>query len=159
VADDTIALMEYGFNNFARTTLARRGETVGSARVRGGSAKEIPVAPTSDLLVVVPKWRRPEIKLETRARTISAPSRKGVNAGTVTAYVDGKPAVTAGLATERTARRGLTLVLFPWMRNGFILMIGLLVSKRYGRAVAEGARGGRRRIAQEVRRANRRRQG
>ncbi|MDO8683308.1 MAG: D-alanyl-D-alanine carboxypeptidase family protein [Armatimonadota bacterium] len=157
VAEDTIALMEYGFKNFEAVKLASRDKTVGTVRVKGGSRRTVQIAPGADLRAIVNADDPQDVTTKMETKTVSAPIKDGQRLGYLVAYIDGVRVAATSLRATQPVGRGIWGLLIPWMRNGFILLIGLMVSKRYGATAAKGAGYCRNWVSQEVRRTHRRR--
>ena len=153
-ADDTTALMDYGFNNFRPEQIAATNRWVTSARVRGGTAKTVSVVAGTQAHAVLRKWKREKVRADARVRRLSAPLRRGQRVGLLVASVDGRIVQTVPLRAGADVGRSLASVLLPWLRDAMILMVGLVVSKRYGAAAAKGPGRRRSRLAQEVRGAD-----
>lgn len=157
VADDTIALMDYGFNNFKPVIVARRGEVVGSAAVKGGAAATVPVTAESELHAIVKPGEERKVTSRLDAAEAQAPVRRGDRMGTMFAHVDGKQVAAVPIRADADVGVSLVGIAFPWLRNGFILLIGIMVSRKYGAATAKSSGRRRRRVSQEVRGVDRRR--
>lgn len=155
VAVDTEALMDYGFANFRPVAVARKGENIGVVEVAGGSKKHVAVVAAADLNVDVPVSTKGAVAKKLVAPRISAPVRRSANAGKLVAYVDGRPMAAVGVLAASDVGRHAYAPFLPWLRNGFILAIGLMVSKKYGRTVAKNNGGGGRWVAKEMRRTYR----
>jgi len=157
VSQETAALMDYGFGSFKRVAVVSKGRAAGSAVVNSGVSRTVPAVAAADLYAVAPAAGRPKVTSRIELEEVSAPVRRGQKLGRMTAYVDGRPAAEVILTAAADVEPSVLALFFPWARNGLILLIGLMVGKRYGTAVAKGAGGVGTRFAQEMRRPDRRR--
>ena len=75
---ESVALLEWGFRNFALARLGRAGEVVMHLPVRGGKRRAVPVALRDELAVVVPRKGGAVPKMEVElAGSLRAPLRQG----------------------------------------------------------------------------------
>lgn len=103
---DSTILLDYGFNNFHRITLAQRGEPIARFPLAGGLG-EVVAVPTRPISVIV---RDEDIDSVTAALNIDpnlrAPVRRGERLGTFDIYVNGEKVKSVVLtAQEEVARR------------------------------------------------------
>jgi len=167
--EDVESLLNYGFAEFAPTTVIRQGDPVGTIDIPSASA---PVKVTcSDTLFIVASKRRPvpgtQIKLTPLPLLPQVPISKGTRLGTVTVLVDGKVQTTAAaLAAEDVSVRPAVAVLQTTKMVGLTLLkaagalaalaafalIGMIL---YGRTTSKSARRRRNRLAAGVRSVDR----
>jgi len=123
---EALRLLDLGFKNFGEHKLFEAGETVGQARVWGGSRFWVPLVGNGDIAVLLPRYpANPRLKAEILYKgPLKAPVRKGDRVATlrvtsVTQAVTEVP-LFAGEDVERAgmARRGLDSFLhmaFRWL--------------------------------------------
>lgn len=89
---DSIALLDYGFNNFRHEMVLSRGQIVKKVSIREGRALQVPVVSSRDLCISAPV-NRPDsvISKVTLAKDICAPVKQGEVAGKLVLMVDGDP--------------------------------------------------------------------
>jgi D-alanyl-D-alanine carboxypeptidase (penicillin-binding protein 5/6) len=80
IGHETKALLDWGFGNFRGGRAVRRGDAVGVAAVRGGSAETVPVAAMRDASVVLPRTS-PPVTLDVSGMTVMAPVTVGQRVG------------------------------------------------------------------------------
>jgi len=163
--EDVESLLNYGFADFAPTTVVPKDDLVGSVDIPSAA---LPVkVKASNALVLVSSRRRPlpayQVKVTPLPLLPQAPITAGTRLGTVTLLVDGKPQATgdalaaedvavgpraAFVQTTRTIGRaapkviGILMTLFAVSLGGWIL---------YARATAKSARRRRDRFPAGVR--------
>ncbi|MCL4553432.1 MAG: D-alanyl-D-alanine carboxypeptidase [Candidatus Marsarchaeota archaeon] len=142
---DTEALMNYGFGDFDRLTLARAGRPCAKTSVIAGAASFVPVEPVSDLKIDVPKSG---CNVTTRIwlRHLEAPVLIGERVGVMVAAIDGKRVAKVQLCAAENINISLAR-----KAAGLLKVCGLvvvcLVGGRYAAAFTKGSRRRRRRIA------------
>jgi len=147
--NDTMALMDYGFNNFESVTVAKANEAVTSEPVKGGGKPSVELVAEHDLKVPVP---RTGAKIVTKLELIhaQAPITKGAKLGEVKAIVDGvemgsvdlKAADDVGVSM---ARRAMSLIRYCG------ILVACVMGGRYGTAFAKNTRRRRRRVTSPLR--------
>ena len=158
---DAETLLDWGFDNFETVELARKAKTWWRVPVRGGRPAELRAVTTEDVVVVVPKGRREPSAPEPILREVRAPVARGEELGHLRVSLpDGSARIVPLVSTERielslwatvAARLG-----GAWGIAAVAVALGLLGVTCYA-AAAKGARRRRRRLAAEVRGADRRR--
>jgi len=155
-AADAGALMDYGFSNFERKLLARRGCAVAQAGIRGGKQKTVGAAPATDVYAVVPKTWQGKTKTETEIEKVSAPMASGRRVGEMSAILDGQVVQRTPLVATEYVGKSLIAMVWPWLRNcALILAVGMVIGRKYGAATAKSSRRRRRRFQTSVRRIDR----
>ena len=167
--EDVESLLNYGFAEFAPTTVIHQGDPVGTISIPSASA---PVKVNcSDTLFVVDSKRRPrpavQITLTPLPLLPQAPISKGTRLGTVTVSVGGKVQATAAalaaedvsvrpavlmLQTTRTVGRTLLKAARALSAFAALVLIGMIL---YGRTASKSARLRRDRLAPGVRSVDR----
>lgn len=145
---DCAALLDYGFKNFQPVFFARAGQQVGMASVVGGVTGRVPVRPAEDLFTVVP--RGPVGQMSYRVslkRGARAPIRRAQVMGSLLGYLDGKLVSTTDLLSARPVRVSWTVPASRWGSGMLLLLLLLTLGPRYARALTEGTRRRRRRLA------------
>ncbi len=167
--EDVESLLNYGFAEFAPTTIIHQGDPVGTVGIPSAPA---PVKVNcSDTLFIVSAKRKPvpapQITLTPLPLLPQAPISAGTRLGTVTVRVDGKVQTTAaalaaenvpvrpGIAVLQTTKTiGLTLLKAAGALAAAVVLIlgGMLL---YGRTASKSARLRRDRLAAGVRSVDR----
>ncbi len=97
-ADDSLALLNWGFRFYETHRLYEPGKVIASQRVWKGQAKEVQLGVSQPLLVSVPRGRYGHLKPAMNVpRTLVAPIAKGQSIGQVTVTLDGKVVAQAPL--------------------------------------------------------------
>lgn len=152
-ADDSIALMNYGFTNFQPVTVAKAGQPCGQVEVIGG-ATMASAAPVKDLRVVVPRTGA-TVNTKMELKTVTAPLAKNTPLGTVAALVDGAEVARVELRAMEPVGLSVTSRLWNWMKSWGIVIACLAVCGRYGTTFTKDSRRRRRRISAALRDFNR----
>jgi len=145
---DSARMMDWGRQNFQPIFLARQGEQVAVASVRGGVAPNVPLIASRDLLAIVRRTPGmnhavPEIQTENGLR---APVAENQVVGKVVARVDGQPVSQVELLAGRPVTQVWTASVAPFTGWSFTLAL-LVLGTRYARAAAKSSRKRRRRLA------------
>jgi D-alanyl-D-alanine carboxypeptidase (penicillin-binding protein 5/6) len=108
-AQESLKLLNWGYQFFDSVRLYGPGDAVKSVRVWKGAASEVKVGATSELLVTVPKGSADKLKAElVSQQPLIAPLAKGQSIGTLRVSFDGKPhAEYPVVALEGVAAAGL----------------------------------------------------
>ncbi|MDL5367761.1 D-alanyl-D-alanine carboxypeptidase family protein [Xanthomonas sp. NCPPB 2654] len=97
-AEDSLALLNWGFRFFETHRLYEPGKQVAQQRVWKGSEKEVLLGVAQPLLVGVPRGRYNELKPSIDVpKTLEAPIKQGQAIGTVKVSLDGKVVAQAPL--------------------------------------------------------------
>lgn len=145
-ADDTIALMNYGFDNFQKVAVVQAGRPVTHAEVTGGAAPAVAVAPLKDIAVVVPRTGAKVVtKLEIKDN-VEAPVAKGAQLGTIAAMLDGREITKTQLRAVEPVQISVLGSIWSWMRSWGVVILCLMVGGKYGTALAKNPRRRRRRV-------------
>lgn len=107
-ADEAERLMAYGFREFDRYPLFKAGETVATAPVWLGTAKQVPLTAAADIAVTLPRKVRPEMKVVAAFdEPVPAPIEKGARVGILRVSAPGVESIEFPLvAGESVARKG-----------------------------------------------------
>lgn len=103
---DSIKLLEYGFNNFDYQLVLGEGEAFENITVKEGAGKEIRALASVELGAVIPK-NRPDC-LEKRIiieRDLTAPVYKGQQVGRITVMVKGEPVGSIDLVADHAVEK------------------------------------------------------
>ena len=129
---DTIQLNDYVLENFYDTkTVVKKGETVGSVRVKQGALRNVGAVAASDAAFSVRKGQeaaKTQIKLE--KKELQAPVVKGQVIGTAKVYADGKLISKTKVLAAETVQEGGPLSYFgipDWMAIMLYIAVGLLI--------------------------------
>lgn len=156
-AADTAALMDYGFGNFTRRLVARKGSLVTHVKVGGGKTDTVAAIAARDAYAVVPKSWSGRVQTEKVVPDVRAPVAAGARLGEIRVLADGRIVDRTPLLAATNVERSLVAVAWPWVRNGVLIMaVGLAVGRRYGAATAKTARRRRRRFQTSLRGFDRR---
>ena len=108
-AQESLKLLNWGFQFFDSVKLYGAGDAVKSVQVYKGAANAVKVGSTSELLVTVPKGEAEKLKAElVSQQPLIAPIDKGRQVGTLRVTFEGKPyAEYPVVALESVAQAGL----------------------------------------------------
>lgn len=149
-SQETAALMDYAFDNFEPITVARKGETFARAEVSGGSSRTVPVAPSEDFHVVVPK-HRPDYSTRCEFVDLRAPVARGAAAGTLIATVGGREVARVTLRAAEAVEISFARKVWGVARVCLLAAPVVFAFIRYGNAFAKGSRRRRDRVPAAVR--------
>jgi serine-type D-Ala-D-Ala carboxypeptidase (penicillin-binding protein 5/6) len=91
-AQETLKLLNWGYQFFDSARLYAGGQAVRSLQVWKGASREVKVGVTNDLLVAVPKGEADKLKAElVSQQPLVAPLAQGQRVGTLRVSFDGKP--------------------------------------------------------------------
>jgi D-alanyl-D-alanine carboxypeptidase (penicillin-binding protein 5/6) len=91
-AQDSLKLLNWGYQSFDAVRLFAGGENVKSLRIWKGAVNEVKVGPQADLLVTVPKGEAGKLKAElVSMQPLLAPLAQGQRIGALRVSFDGKP--------------------------------------------------------------------
>ncbi|GBC92064.1 D-alanyl-D-alanine carboxypeptidase DacB [bacterium HR15] len=94
---DTIALMEYGFNEWQPIALGQPGQPVGIARVKNGIREQIPVQLAQPAIWVVPRRDAARYRWVLMPLELQAPVQAGTPAGWAVLQREGQPVIKVPL--------------------------------------------------------------
>jgi len=98
---EATALLNRAFAQYKRLQMLERGKTITQARIIRGRRATVPLAAAESFWLVIPKKIDPVWSLSTAPEVLTAPVRRGQQAGQVTVFVNGRPRATVPLlATE-----------------------------------------------------------
>jgi serine-type D-Ala-D-Ala carboxypeptidase (penicillin-binding protein 5/6) len=108
-AQESLKLLNWGFQFFDSVKLYGAGDAVKSVQVWKGAANAVKVGSTGELLVTVPKGEAEKLKAElVSQQALVAPLTKGQQVGTLRVTFDGKPyAEYPVVALESVGQAGL----------------------------------------------------
>ncbi|MCS7066684.1 MAG: D-alanyl-D-alanine carboxypeptidase [Fimbriimonadales bacterium] len=98
---DTIALMEYGFNEWQPVVLGQRGQSVGLARVKNGVQEQTPVQLAQPAIWVVPRRETSRYRWVLMPLELQAPVPRGTPAGWAVLQREGQPVIKVPLQTAQ----------------------------------------------------------
>ena len=115
------AYMEWGFDAFDRKRLFDQGQVVGSARVQGGSARNVALQTDRDVFVNVPNGRAGDVTMAiVYDGPIRAPFDAGQEIATLVITVPGmEPARVPLLAGESVSKAGFFARIFNGVAGWF----------------------------------------
>jgi D-alanyl-D-alanine carboxypeptidase (penicillin-binding protein 5/6) len=86
---DTLALLDYGLAQLKRVTAVRRGERLGTAKVRYRESDTIPLVAGESVREVVRRGQRPRVSVDA-PDVVGGPKPAGARVGTAIVRVDGR---------------------------------------------------------------------
>jgi serine-type D-Ala-D-Ala carboxypeptidase (penicillin-binding protein 5/6) len=86
---DTLTLLDYGLAQLRRVTAVRRGERLGTARVRYRESDTIPLVAGETVREVVRRGQRPRVSIDAPG-VVGGPKPAGARVGTAVVRVDGR---------------------------------------------------------------------
>lgn len=149
---DTAALMDYGFTNFRKLTLASPNKPAMKTKVIGGTS-ELELVPSKELYVIVQLKRENLARVESDINRLAAPIKKGDRVGMISAYLGDKKIASAELLAANDVEQSYAAAALGWL-SAIGLPAAILMSMAYGRTTAKDISVSRRRITQKVRRTN-----
>lgn len=106
---DSVKLLDYGFQNFAKHTVVKKGEVLANIKVNEGIKARVPIVADRDLVVTAPVNRTDMIEKQLSIEPqISAPVKSGQEVGEVKVLVNGEFICGAKLMTKEKVE------LLPW---------------------------------------------
>ena len=106
-ADDSMALLNWGFRFFETHRLYEAGKQVAQQKVWKGTTKEVQLGVATPLLVGVPRGRYADLKPTMDVpKVLQAPIKKGQAIGTVKVSLDGKLVAQAPLVALNEVEEG-----------------------------------------------------
>ncbi|MGE5585292.1 MAG: D-alanyl-D-alanine carboxypeptidase family protein [Bacillota bacterium] len=123
--EDTIKLLNYGFREFDRVAVAKKGEVVGKIRVPNGRREDVPAATSADFVAFVEKGKKDLVNTSIESEERRAPIRKGEKLGAIVASLDGREVARMDLvATEDVPRANIFTVIMRAIRDFFRGLFG-----------------------------------
>lgn len=134
---DTMALMNFGFNNFEPCRVSEAGTVYGEAPIRSGVRPTVTAQIQSPLTVVVHKGEEDRIEKRARFADTQAPITPGTPVGALEAWVDSKPLASVPLvAMARVSATPMPEQASTGSGRKVVYALGIfmtgLVSLRYG---------------------------
>ena len=121
--DDSVRLLDHGFDDFILHRLANQGEKVGDVEVAAGMANRVFLTSARDLNIVLPVGAGGELESIIEARKgLTAPIKQGEEVGEIRAVLDGevikRVPLLAGVAVQRRTffRTFLLRIYLPLLR-------------------------------------------
>jgi D-alanyl-D-alanine carboxypeptidase (penicillin-binding protein 5/6) len=106
-ADDSMALLNWGFRFFETHRLYETGKAIAQQRVWKGTTKQLQLGVAKPLLVGVPRGRYADLKPSMDVpKVLEAPIRKGQAIGTIKISLDGKLVAQAPLVAINEVEEG-----------------------------------------------------
>lgn len=129
---DSIALLDYGFNQFRQVELVREGSPAGSAKVKKGVEEEVGAVASAGFNYDLPVGGNPAIEKKVNFDVnLEAPVKKGQKVGTMTLVVGGANVGSVDLAADRDVDRK---PLFRWWYGAVIIAVLYLYALTRARA-------------------------
>ncbi|MEN3000440.1 MAG: D-alanyl-D-alanine carboxypeptidase family protein [Armatimonadota bacterium] len=112
---DTIALMEYGFNEWQPLVLGQAGQRVGAAPVKNGVRDRVPVQLKQSAIWVVPRREAHRYRWVLMPTELQAPVSREMPAGWAVLQREGQPIIKVPLQTAQAVEaRSLTYAGIFW---------------------------------------------
>ncbi|MFT4198484.1 MAG: D-alanyl-D-alanine carboxypeptidase family protein [Pseudoxanthomonas sp.] len=106
-ADDSLALLNWGFRFFEAHTLYKPGDAVATQKVWKGAQRQVRLSVARPLVVLAPRGRYQALKASMDVhKQIVAPLAKGQALGTVKVSLDGKVVAQAPLVAAEAVEQG-----------------------------------------------------
>ena len=120
-ADQTRALLNWGFSNFERAVLAQAGTSLGNADVQFGKDDTVQAGLARNWALTVPRGQQQQMRTVVQITpNLSAPIEKGAVVGQLVAMLDGKPYSSQPLiAMAAVERAGFFKSTWQRVRNVF----------------------------------------
>lgn len=126
---DSIALLNYGFNNFEKKMVLSRGEKAKMVGILEGQVLETPAFPLRDVQVLVPAKRPGAVKtIITLPENLKAPVKAGAPVGTILAVVDGNKVAEVPLTTSGVAKLPPHKLLLRKAQDFFSFMVNRIAA-------------------------------
>jgi D-alanyl-D-alanine carboxypeptidase (penicillin-binding protein 5/6) len=122
--EDSMDLLDYGFNNYIFYTILYKGEKAGSVQVVNGKEKKLDILIDSDISLPLKKDEKEKVEKRLYLeKAISAPVQKGQTVGRAEIWLDGKkindiPLKTAQAVEENTYPYNFFKILNDWLKVG-----------------------------------------
>ncbi len=127
---DTIALMEYGFNEWQPVALGSSGQPVGTALVKNGVLAHVPVQLGQPAVWVVPRHEVHRYRWVLMPLQLQAPVQVGAPAGWAVLQRDGQPMLKVPLQTAQAVEARATPYTGILWGGGFTLLAYALYRRR-----------------------------
>jgi D-alanyl-D-alanine carboxypeptidase (penicillin-binding protein 5/6) len=120
-ANDSEALLKYGFRFFETHKVYNANQVLAQVRVWGGTDKMVNIGVTSDAYITVPNGSYKDLKLDTQLNSdIEAPVTKGQQLGKLNVNLNGQTIMTIPLvALQDDAKGGMLRRFFDWLGRKF----------------------------------------
>ena len=103
---DSMTLLDYGFNNYSYNLIYEQGTYLASIPVEKGKIEKASLAPVRDVGYIAAKNQQPEIRQEiTLEERIYAPAEAGTVCGTLTIYINEQAVDTVDLVLAENVDR------------------------------------------------------
>lgn len=104
--EDSMTLLNFGFNEYEKYTISSVGEAVDEAPIERGSDKTVSLHATEPLELAIPQGEEDKIDLEiTLSEEISAPVEKGDLLAEITVYFEGEAVIESVLESGQDVER------------------------------------------------------
>jgi len=130
---DTIALMEYGFNEWQPVVLGQTGQLIGIARVKNGVQEHVPVQLMQPAVWVVPRRHAERYRWVLMPLELQAPVQAGMPAGWAVLQRDGQPVIKVPLQTAQAVEARPVSYKRIFLGGGFTLLAWALY-RRHARS-------------------------
>jgi D-alanyl-D-alanine carboxypeptidase (penicillin-binding protein 5/6) len=131
VYQDSIALLDYGFNQFKQVLLADQGALAGGVKVRKGMEKEVPAVTAGSFSYNFPLGANSPVEKKARFEDVEAPVKKGQKVGTLFFLSGGREIGSVDLLADRDVDRK---PFFRWWYGAVIIVILYLYLSARARA-------------------------
>jgi len=105
-AEEGARLMDWGFRNFEKKTLVKKGDQVEVAKVWLGQETDVPLIADKDLTVVLPAGRKSDVKMTVNYKApIEAPIKQGAVVGKLHIVIPDQDPVDVNLVAGKDVER------------------------------------------------------
>ena len=101
----SVALLNWGFGRFERTTLFKKGEVIGYAPVEEGKVEKAPLIAQEDVAFSYPSGMKKYIKTKVKASLLKAPLKAGELCGVLQIKMPDMPIKTVSLCAQKDVPR------------------------------------------------------
>jgi D-alanyl-D-alanine carboxypeptidase (penicillin-binding protein 5/6) len=150
---DTLALLDWGFSQYRRVAVLRRGHSVSDPKVAYFGDRRAGLVPARSVVLGLRHGERVRTSIDAPSE-LHGPLAAGSKVGSVAVFVDGRRVRTVALVTgEAVPKAGLVrkishAVLRPWLLIALVLLAAIALERRRRRlAAADAARRRRRQSA------------
>lgn len=144
---ESSSLIDYGYLNYRRIVLERKGESLGTVKVRLGHDAKVPVVAAKDLDIVLSRRLKEKPLRMAIISPITAPIAVHTRVGTLYAVADGRKIASVPVVTAKAVGRSRVIYLLYSVLCFGIVMALCGIIKFYGRKTAKNHFSGRNRFS------------
>ena len=121
--EETIALLNYGFTNYKKDTILKKGDIVGNIQFKFSNQESTNIVLMDDVIEVVPNAENNKYNYEIKIDNTNVPVNKGNVVGTLLFYKNDNFVRSYNLTVENDVKKGSILTLFRRNINKFLVGI------------------------------------